>query len=129
MKIAAALAAMVAIAGKVSVRAAHVDALKSASANVKMPTIGQDSVGTCSPGSGKACCEAAARAGDGRVDGRVVVSIRVLSASGSDANLRAAGVRQQDPLSPLRCAASTFGALGVPPLRLWIGQNRGPQHV
>ena len=63
-KIAAALAAMVAIAGKVSVRAAQVDAPKSASANVKMPTIGQDSVGTCSPGSGKACCEAAAGGGE-----------------------------------------------------------------
>ena len=45
-------------AGKASVRTAHVDAPKSPSANVKMPTIGQDSVGTCSPGSGKACCEA-----------------------------------------------------------------------
>jgi hypothetical protein len=59
-KIAVALAAMVAMAGRVWVRAAQVDAPKSASANIEMPTIGQDSVGTCSPGSGKACWEAAA---------------------------------------------------------------------
>ncbi|MFJ1456531.1 hypothetical protein [Nocardia sp. N2S4-5] len=62
-KIAAELAAMVTIAGAVPVSAAQVETPKTASAPAQMPTIGHDSVGIRSPGSGKACC--GADAGDG----------------------------------------------------------------
>ncbi|WP_416566186.1 hypothetical protein [Nocardia testacea] len=57
------LAAMVAIADKVPVPAAQLDAPQSVSVNTKMPTTGQDIVASCSPGPEEACEAAAGEGG------------------------------------------------------------------
>ena len=110
-KIAAALAAMVAAAGRLRVIAAAVDAPNTASAATKIATMGQERAGTRSPGSGRACRDRVGADGDSSA----VVAIRspssMLIGRGHATNRDSS--RQGTP-GPSPCALRTHPAGGNP---------------